>query len=96
MSEPNRALATKSALADKSAGYITFALAFDNYPTAAQEAYMLGDDSKWEQARREGQRLVGKEPVELVLYKGRYEHGLSGEERELLLAGELPEKRKEK
>ncbi len=90
-SESKRALATKGAFADKSQGYITFALAFDNFPTEAQEAYMLGDDSKWEQARREGRRLVGKEPVELVLYKGQYERGLSEEERELLLAGELPD-----
>ena len=90
-SESNEASATKGVFADKSQGYISFALAFDNFPTEAQEAYMLGDDSKWEQARKEGKRLVGEEPVELMLYKGRYERsGLSEEERETLLQGELP------
>ena len=50
---------------------------------------MLGDDSKWEQARQEGEGLTGKQPVELVLWEGRYER-LSEEERAVLLQGELP------
>ena len=45
----------------------------DQLPTEAQEAFMLGDDSKWEKARQEAEHLVGEEPIELVLYKGRYE-----------------------
>ena len=46
------------------------------------------------QACEEGRHLVGKEPIELVLYEGRYQLScLSEEKGEALLKGELPEKR---
>ena len=44
---------------------------------------------------RRGQAL-SREPIELVVYEGRYQLScLSEEEREALLKGELPEKREE-
>ncbi len=83
--------AEQGAFADTPTCSLHFALAFDQLPTEAQEAFMLGDDSKWEKARQEGEHLVGEEPIELMLYKGRYERSeLSEEEREALLKGELP------
>ncbi len=48
------------------------------------------------QACEEDRHLVGKEPIELVLYEGRYQLScLSEEEREVLLKRELPEKPEE-
>ncbi len=48
------------------------------------------------QACEEGRHLVGKEPIELVLYEGRYQLScLSEEEGEALLKGELPAKPEE-
>ena len=48
------------------------------------------------QACEEGRHLVGKEPIELVLYEGRYQLScLSEEEREAPLKRDLPAKREE-
>jgi hypothetical protein len=48
------------------------------------------------QACEEGRHLVGKKPIALVLYEGRYQLSyLSEEEGEALLKGELPAKPEE-